>query len=165
MPLVETEVATPRQSAVSVKQNQDGHGPGTDFSDDETEAGSGATMDELVDDGLPSVEVCNDCNKAREEEELRKQLHFTDKILYVRHVARPPASSCEDDNRASDTNGGRRKSRRSRAGKAFQTYTVLISSVETLSDLKLKVSTHPTDGFAHCFSFEASLPQICSSAA
>eukprot|EP01043_Picozoa_sp_COSAG02_P025574 COSAG02_NODE_1442_length_12573_cov_2.397485_4_plen_159_part_00 len=158
MPLIETEVATPRQSAVSMKQNQDSYGPGANLTDDETDAGSGTTMVELVDDGLPNAEVCDDCNKAREEEELRKQLHFTDKILYVKHVARPPESSCEDDNRASDTNDGRRKSRRSRAGKAFQTYTVVMSSVETLSDLKLKVRTSPTDDLAHFLSFEASLP-------
>lgn len=126
-----------------MKQKQKDHAPAVNFADDETEAGTGATtcMSDFDDDDMPRTEVCDECNKAREEEELRNELHFTNQIIYVKHVAKPPEASCGDGDCASDASGGRRKSRRSRAGKAFQTYTVLVSSAETLSDLKLKVST------------------------
>lgn len=93
------------------------------------------------DDGLAKFEVCKACNAAREQEELREQLQFSDKTLFVKHVAKITEPAASDGVQTNEADSGRRKSRRSRAGKAYQTYTVLVSSVDTLLQVKMKVST------------------------
>lgn len=139
-----TELATPRQSTASLEQSQSDHTPAGNVADDKMEASEVGCGPGHEDDGLSKVDVCDECNKARQEEELRNQLHFANKGLYIKHVAKP-TESCKDAECASDSGGGLRKSRRSRAGKAFQTYSILASSDETLADLKLKVSTPNVD--------------------
>lgn len=135
-----TEVAARQQSTALLEPSPSDHAPAGNLADDNMETGDVGSVPGHEDDGLPKTDVCDECDKARQEEELHDQLHFANKVLYIKHVAKP-TESCKDAECATNIDGGLRKSRRSRAGKTFQTYSILASSDETLADLKLKVST------------------------
>ena len=140
-PLTGSAVASPKQSSLSPtasdKHSQNETAQENHLVCGDMEPGKGEAEE---DDGLSKFEVCEECNKAREEEERFNQLHFSNRPLYVKHVAKVTEASSNDVDHVVAGTCGRRKSRRSRAGKAYQTYTVLASSDETLSTLKLKVS-------------------------
>lgn len=145
---METQVATPEKSAARStafdKQDESNQPQSINLVDDDTVATCKDSTAAMQECNASAFEVCRECNKAREEEELRNQLNFANKTLQVKHVARVTEPSSGDASLVIDGHDSRRKSRRSRAGKAYQTYTVLMSSDETLSDLKLKVGFDTT---------------------